>query len=384
MKKLLILALTVAVLASLGAIFCSAVTRDEAREIIYYTWGGVSDNISGSEPLNWLSLDYGEVAGESGVRLVYAEGAGPYDPYYSMSKIDFNEYKYCSIRSYFDTPAGREGVKSSFLVQFSSNAGGNIIYVPVHNPANQWTTEIVSFKVEDGVSAEWPDKGAVVHWFRYNAAVKEGESIYIKWIAFFKTREQAEAFEGFADRSAYEKAVLAAGALRPAEYTNYGILEEALAKAEEVSDLIFVDDQPAIDAAEKAVRDAMDALISVRDTRGDALKPEVTSVVGTELDVMTEDTAETVTDAPADTADEPDTQEPAVPDADTAASAAPDTEADAVTDAPSDNGTAPETAAGDETGCGSSISLSVSLLLLSLFAAFSPSVFKRTNGRNQS
>lgn len=268
----------------------AAASVDDEHEVAYFMWLSASDPgacASGGEPQNQTTLDFGDIDGESGVKLTYAPNGAVFDPYYSLVKLNLKHYKYCVMRYYFETTTDRDAGGNIF-VRFDSNGGGQI-YKNITYEKNCWTT--VYFDFTD-VAKQWDDENAQITWLRIGHKVEEGEALYIRYMAFFDTMEEAEAFTGLADHTSYDNVAAMAKAMKGDEYTNFDLVTNALKV--DVSGCFFASEQEKIDNAEKGILEAIGKLEKVPEQHGDKKQPSVPA-----LEEITEPLTEAPTDAPA-------------------------------------------------------------------------------------
>ncbi|MCQ2430777.1 MAG: hypothetical protein MJ192_10665 [Clostridia bacterium] len=301
MKKLLTFLLLVCVTVSSAVICVSAgAAVDKEHGIGYYLWLDASDANnckSGGEPLNQTTLDFAEIDGEAGVKMTYAPNGAGFDPYYSLVHLDLGKYRYCVMRYYFECPTDRSAGGNIF-VRYDANGGGQI-WKNVTYENNCWTTVFIDFTQ----GTKWPDENPQISWFRIGHKSQEGEALYVRFIAFFETMEEAEAFEGLADFGSYNDTVAMAKSLKADEYTNFDLVEKAL--AEDVSGCFFSDEQYLIDNAEKNILNAIGQLKRLPEPHGEYRAPSAEV-----LELLTE----APTEAPTAPPTEPDVTAPEEPD----------------------------------------------------------------------
>lgn len=279
MKKRVLIFLALFTLAGLFAAQANAVTVNTEHGLVYYLWDSEAnegENRSNNTPTNQMGIGFAEVDGTSAMKLTYAPNGAGKDPYYSLRAVALDDCKYCVINYYYETPDPSKTAGGRFW--YLDGASGKWAYLNFDYKPNEWVKQVISFTPEDaGFSGdEWQASGKTCGWFRLNVNLTENyDALYIRSIAFFKTREEAEKFDGLADTKAYTDLRLQALSLKPERYSNFDAVTAALAN--DASDVFYSYEQPRLDEAYNQLKTALDAL-SIKSEHGEAQLPAVDKI----------------------------------------------------------------------------------------------------------
>ncbi len=261
MKKFIRLWIVMTLVAAFLATGVSAIMVDETKGIQYFLFGSfdsMEEAASKENPHNQMKLAFETIDGGGGMEMSFDGSSGAYGPYFSFDEVELGEYRYAKMRYYYKSVEGAP--ESSMTLQYYFQ-GGRCSY-KFTMEKDKWTDVVISFKkgAEGFSGKEWAaDATAKQFRLQLGLSTNSSEPIYVSYIAFFKTQEEAETFHGFINVAEYNSYVYGYEALIKDRYQNTEAVKEFI-DTHSVDQYLYADQQAEVDALTAQLRELYNAM----------------------------------------------------------------------------------------------------------------------------